>query len=47
MMIALVAFTILPVLETGKWILRRTERAGRPSASPPRARSVGAGRIDI
>jgi hypothetical protein len=26
LMIALVAFTILPVLEIGKWILRRGER---------------------
>jgi Ca2+-transporting ATPase len=30
-MIALVAFTILPVLEIAKWILRRTERARRPA----------------
>jgi Ca2+-transporting ATPase len=34
MMIALVAFTILPVLETGKWFLRRSESRRRPSASP-------------
>jgi Ca2+-transporting ATPase len=33
LMIALVAFTILPVLEIGKWILRRTERARRPAVA--------------
>jgi Ca2+-transporting ATPase len=34
-MIALVAFTILPVLETAKWYLRRTERTRRPPVAQP------------
>ncbi len=32
-MIALVAFTILPVLEIGKWLLRRGESRGRATSS--------------
>jgi Ca2+-transporting ATPase len=33
LMIALVAFTILPVLEIGKWILRRSDGGRRPSVA--------------
>ena len=45
LMIALVAFTILPVLEIGKWLLRRSERApasrGRPSPDAHRLIRTG------